>query len=78
MLKRRITLSCARVIMRVNWQLVIAVVHTSDINASFCRPRQKRGDIILIHIYSATTKGHVPQAKKSSIKAQLTEQMENY
>lgn len=56
---------------------VIRVVHSSDICGSFCPPRQWRGDIFSIHIYSATKK-HVPQAKRADKSPQLPEQSVNY
>lgn len=60
-LKRRIALSITEWLWEWIGSFVIRAEHGADINAPFCPPRQWRGDICSIHIYSAT-KEHVPQA----------------
>lgn len=76
MLKRRIALSIARVIMRVNWQLCYQggarLWHMCQFLSSKTTERR-----YLLNPYSAT-KTHVPQAEEQNKSPQLTEQIENY
>lgn len=58
--------------------LAITVQQSSAINASFCSPRQKRGDSFSIHICSVQRYDKRDASQRREQKVQLMMQSENY